>query len=182
MAIIAAGPDLRGVLFARVATFVGIGVTTWALLPSNLAMQGVTTGTVGSGTAAGKVFVAPAPLIVPAQALTVLFGVQAPSVARAVGVGVAAAFNATAAYQGVSVGVGVGADTSKVSLANGPALTLALSSAAVTTGLVGVDMARLCAALGPGIATLLLTGTGTGTVAGIASPLPGVGTSTSRVF
>jgi hypothetical protein len=181
-AIIAAGPDLKGVLFARVATFIGIGVATWALVPANLALQGVTTGAVGSGTVMGKMYVVPAPLPVPAQALTVLFGVQASSVARAVGLGIAAGFNASAAYQGASVGVGTGSDISKVSLANGPSLVLALSAAAASTGLVGVDIARLCAALGPGIATLLLTGTGTGVVAGPVGPSPGAGTSISRVF
>jgi hypothetical protein len=180
-AIVAAGPDLKGVLFPRLATFVGVAVAAWAQVPANLALQGVTVGAVGSGAVAGKVYVVPAPLPVPAQVLEVLFGVQAPAVGRAVGLGIAAAVNATATYQGVSVGVGSGTDVSKVSLANGPALVLALSASAATTGLVGVDVARLCAGLGPGIADLLLTGSGVGVVAGPVGPSPGAGTSTSRV-
>ena len=181
-AILASGPDLQGVLFARVAVAVGIGVSTWALLPANLALQGVTVGAVGSGTVTGKVFLVPNPLIVPAHFLTVLFGVQAPAVARAIGLGVAAAVNAEAGYQGVSVGVGTGTDISKVSISNGPALVLALAAAMTTTGLLGTEVSQLCAGLGPGIANLLLTGTGTGVVAGPVGPSPGAGTSISRVF
>lgn len=181
-AIIAAGPDLTGVLFPKVALVVGVATASWALIPANLALQGVTAGAVGGGTVTGRLVVVPSPLPVPLQALTTLFGVQAPAVARAVGMGVAAAVNASAAYQGVSAGVGSGSDVSKVSLSNGPALTLALAASAASAGLTGVGVARLCAALGPGIANLLLTGTGVGVVTGPVGPSPGVGTSISRVF
>lgn len=182
-AILAAGPDLRGPSWVRLATVVGIAVAAWAPVPSNLALQGVTTGAAGSGAVTGKVYVQPAPLPVPAAvALASLLGLDAATVARAVGLGVAAAFNATAAYQGVSAGVGSGADASKVTLSNGPGLVSALCLAATTSGLAGVDVPRIMAGLGPGIATLLLTGTGTGVVAGPVGPSPGVGTSLSRVF
>lgn len=182
-AILAAGPDLRGPVWAKLATMIGIGVTAWAIIPANLALQGVTAGAAGSGAVTGKVFVVPAPLPVPAAvALASLLGPVAPNAARAVGLGVAAAFNASAAYQGVSVGVGTGTDVSKVSLANGPSLVTALGLAATTTGMTGVDISRICAGLGPGIASLLLTGTGTGVVAGPVGPAPGAGTSLSRVF
>lgn len=181
-AIIASGPDLIGVEWPRVARFVGIAVAAWAPVPGNIVLQGVTTGAAGSGAVTGKVSIIPAPLIVPAQVLTTLFGVKAAAVGRAVGLGIATAFNASAAYQGASVGVGSGTDVSKVTVVNGSSLVLALSAAAATTGLTGVNIARLCAGLGPGIANLLLTGTGIGVVAGPVGPSPGVGTSISRVF
>ena len=182
-AIIAAGPDIVGVSWPRLATVIGIAVATWAVVPANLSMQGVTTGTLGSGTVTGKFYVVPAPLPVPAaMALATVLGVRAPSLARALGMGVAAAFNASASYTGVSAGVGTGSDVSKVVLANGPALVLALQAAAVSSGLVGVALPTLFAGVGPGIANLLLLGTGTGVVTGAGSPASGVGSSTSVVF
>ena len=180
-AILAAGPDLTGSSFIRLATVVGIAVSAWAPVPANVILQGVTAGAVGAGTVTGKLYVGPAPLPVSASALAVLFGNVAPSVARAIGVGVANALNASALYQGASVGVGTGTDVSKVSSANGVSLVAALSLAATSTVFSGVDVPRICAALGPGIAALLLTGSGVGVVAGPVGPSPGAGTSTSWV-
>lgn len=182
-AILLAGPDLRGPSWVRLATVIGVAVAAWAQVPSNLALQGITAGAAGSGVVAGKVSVVPAPLPVPAaMALAALLGVDAATVARAVGLGVAAAFNSTAAYQGVSVGVGSGTDVSRVSLSNGPGLVTALCLAATTSGMVGIDVPRVMAGLGPGIAALLFTGTGVGVVAGPVGPAPGAGTSISKVF
>lgn len=180
--ILTCGPDLTGVSWARLASVVGVAVSAWALSPSNVALQGVTAGAVGAGTVFGKVFITPAPIIVPTSALAVLFGNMAPSVARAVGLGVAAAFNSSALYQGASAGVGTGTDLSKVSLSNGPALVLALNAAAGSMTLAGVDVPRVMVALGTGVANLVLTGTGVGTVAGPVGPSPGAGTSTSWVL
>lgn len=182
-AILAAGPDLRGPSWIKLATTVGIAVAAWSQLPANVTLQGVTTGAVGSGIVTGKLSVIPAPLPVPAAvAAASLLGLDAASVGRAVGLGVAAAVNASATYQGASVGVGSGTDVSKVTLSNGPTLVAALGLAASSTGLVGVNVPRICAGLGPGIAALLLTGTGIGVVAGPVGPAPSAGTSLSRVF
>lgn len=126
-------------------------------------------------------FVPPAPLPVSAAALAVLFGNTAPSIALAIGLGVANAFNASALYQGASVGVGTGIDVSKVSFTNGPSLTAALSAAASASSLTGVNVPLICAALGPGIASLILTGIGVGVTAGPGGPLPAGGTSLSWV-
>lgn len=182
-AIAAAGPELKGIVWVRLTVVLGIAVATWAQVPANLAMQGVTTGAAGSGVVTGKMAVTPAPLPVPAavSAATVV-GLDAASVARAVGLGVAAAFNASATYQGVSVGVGSGTDVSKVSLSNGPSLVAAIQAAALSTAFGGVVMPRVATGLGTGIAALLLTGTGIGVVAGPVGPAPGAGTSVSRVF
>lgn len=181
--ILAAGPDLRGPNWNLVAVAVGAGVFAWALSPSSLALGGVTTGATGSGAVLGKLSVVPAPLPVPvAAAVAGLLGLVAPSVARAVGLGVAAAFNASAQYRGASVGVGSGTDLSKVVVSNGPALVASLAASAASSGLRGVDVGTLCAGLGTGLAALLGTATGVGVVAGPVGPAPGVGTSISGVF
>jgi hypothetical protein len=181
-AIIAAGPTLKGADFLKIASAVGNGVASWALIPANLALQGVTTGVVGGGVVNGKVFVVPAPLVPGSVASVGLLGMMAPTLAQAVGIGVATAFNASAQYQGVSSGVGVGTDVSKVSVANGPSLILMLQGVMNSSGLVGGDVPRLASGLGTGIAALLLTGTGAGAVTGPAGPSPAGGTSISRVF
>lgn len=182
-AVLAAGPDLRGPVWTRLASVVGVAIATWSRMPSNMALQGATVGAVGSGAVTGKVFVVPAPLPVPAAVtLASLLGLDAAIVARAIGMGTASAFNATASYQGVSIGVGSGTDVSRVNLSNGSSLVAALCLAATSSGMVGVEIPRVMAGLGPGIAALLHTGTGIGVVAGPVGPLPGAGTSISRVF
>lgn len=181
--ILAAGPTLKGPVWPRIALMVGTAVGAWAQLPSNLSLQGVTTGVAGAGVVTGKFSVIPAPLPVPAAfASTGFQGFDVPVLTSAIGLGVANAFNALAAYQGASAGVGTGADVSKVIVSNGPSLILLLNAVAGSQGLVGYDMPRLSSALGSGIATLLATGTGVGVVTGPAGPAPAVGTSFSRVF
>ena len=179
-AIVAAGPDLRGPTWYELAALVGIAVATWARIPSNLVMQGVTTGVAGAGTVFGKFSVVPSPLPL-SMAAVKLLGPTAPDVARAIGMGVSAAFNSSAAYRGVSAGVGVGADVSKVTAVNGPFLVNAIATTASSRGMVGPTMPQLAAGLGTGIATLLATGIGIGTVTGGAGPVPAVGTSISQV-
>ena len=182
-AILSAGSDLKGPSWVQLATAIGIAVASWAQLPANLAIQGVTVGGAGTGTVTGKLSVTPSALPVAASvAAAGLIGVNAASLSRAVGLGIAAAFNGSATYQGVSAGVGTGTDISKVVTANAPSLIAALGLAASSTGLVGVNISRICTGLGPGIATLLLTGTGAGVVTGPTGPAPGSGTSVSRVF
>lgn len=181
--ILASGPTLKGPAWPRLAIMVGTAVGFWAQLPTNLALQGVTTGVAGAGVVTGKLTITPAPLPLPASfASTGFKGFDVPGVASAIGFGVANAFNSLAAYQGASAGVGTGADVSKVTVSNGPSLILLLNTVAGSQGLVGYDIPRLSSALGTGIATLLATGTGVGVVTGPAGPAPAVGTSFSRVF
>ena len=96
-------------------------------------------------------------------------------------IGVANAFNSSAQYQGVSAGVGVGADTVTKVTANPATLTAAIMAAASGTGLKGVSMPQLAGALGTGIASLVSTASGFGTVTGAGGPTPAAGTSVSRV-
>lgn len=182
-AILAAGPDLKGPSWQRLASMVGTATAAWAVIPSNLVLQGVVTGTVGSGTVTGKFFVTPVPIIVPANlSLVGLSGPIAPSMGRAIGMGVATAFNASASYQGVSVGVGVGSDVSRVAFANSSTLISTLNLTASGMGLTGMDISLLSTGIGLGIANLLMSGNGTGIVTGPTGPTPGTGTSVSRVF
>lgn len=182
-AIIAAGPELKGPDFIRLAAVVGTATAAWAIVPGNVVLTGVTTGAVGAGQTFGKLTVVPVPLPVNfAMLATGLLGVNGASVGRAVGVGVATALNASAAYQGVAVGVGVGADVSKVTFANPASLIGLITATASSSGMVGPTMPQLSTALGIGISGILLTGFGVGSVTGGAGPAPAVGTSLSRVI
>lgn len=182
-AIIAAGPELKGPSWFQLCGVLGVAVMSWAIVPANVVLAGATTGVAGAGAVYGKLSVIPSPLPVNlGMTLSGLLGPSAPSVGRAVGVGVAAAINASAAYQGVSPGVGTGTDVSKVTFANGPALTLLITNVAASMGMVGPSMPQLANGLGTGIAALLMTGTGLGTVTGPAGPSPSVSTSISRVI
>lgn len=181
-AIQAASPDLKGTVWAALTAAIGVGIVAWAANPVNMALTGVTSGTTGVGKVTGKFSVVPAPLPVSAAVSAAgLVGFNAATVARAVGMGVANAFNSNALYQGVSAGVGVGADTAKVSTSNSTALVQALSTALTAVGITGMNAQPIASALGTGLAALLATGTGIGVVAGGSSPIPAAGTSTSKV-
>lgn len=177
-AIQAAAPDLVGPVWLQLVAALGAAVSGWAMTPGNILITGVTTGTAGSGVTNGKLFIVPQPGPVSvALASASLVGVHTPSIGRAVGVGVANAFNATALYQGTSVGVGVGSDVVSTVVANpGPLVGLIMSS-----GLVGVNSPSLAAALASGIAALVSTGTGTGVVTGAGGPAAAQGMSISKV-
>lgn len=182
-AIIAAGPELKGSDWLRLAAAVAMGVVTWAVVPANLGLIGVASGAAGSGVVNGKVFVAPQPLPVPAAAASQgLLGFVTPSMMRAIGMGVAVAFSASAQYQGVAVGVGLGSDVAKVAISNPATLIAALQAALSANGFLGADVPRVALAIGTGVSALLLTGTGIGVVTGPAGPVPAVGVSTSGVL
>jgi hypothetical protein len=181
-AIIAATPDLPGPDTAKLAAVLGAAIQAWALIPSNVVINGVTTGAIGSGAVLGKLFVPVVPL--PVNGAFVGFGfvgTNGQQLARGVGVGVATAFNTSGAYVGVSAGVGAGADVSKITFANPATLTALIISFGAAAGFLGPLFGALAGALGTGIAGLLVTGTGVGSVAGAGGPSPAAGTSISRV-
>jgi len=181
--ILAAGPELQGFVWRQIAAALGSAVNSWALSGANLTLLGATTGVIGSGTVLGKFQVNPAPLPVPlSMEGHFLLGPNAGIVGRAVGVGVATAFNSGASYRGTSMGVGVGTDASKVVVSNGSTLTTLIRGTAASMGIQGVNMGVLSGAFGTGIATLLLAGTGLGSVTGVGGPSAAVGTSRSSVF
>lgn len=181
-AILTAGPLLKGPTWFRLASAIGIGVTAWSRVPTNLVMVGSTTGTVGSGAVNGKFTLPPVPLPVTAALSSVgLVGPFAPQVAVAVGTGIGTAYSATGQYVGQSVGA-VGSDVSKVTFANQAALISTLNAAMTAQGVAGPASKELSVGLGVGIASMFLTGVGTGTSVGPAGPVPGTGVSKSSVY
>lgn len=179
----AAAPDLLGPNWLKLTAAISMGVVNWARVPVNVVVTGSSTGVLGSGIVNGKLTVAPNPLPVnAAMAGAGLLGVQSANMARAVGVGVANAFTASAQYVGTSPTVGAGADT-VIRVVAGPAkLTAAILLSAQGVGLQGVTMANLASALGTGIAAMISTGTtGIGTVVGAGGPAPSTGISISQV-
>ncbi len=165
-----------------VANAVGIGVATW-IAGGGVVVTGVSTGTGGVGTVAGKYLVAPAPLPVAASvAAAGVVGVTAPLVAAAIGLGVANALNIEAGYVGVSSGVGLGQDTVVAVVGEPSSLIAALSTAFATTGILGPTAQLLALGLGPGIAALVSTGRGTGAVTSPSpAPFPATAPSLSKL-
>ena len=181
-AISAATPDLPGPDFQKLSILLGVAIFSWATIPSNLVVQGVTTGAIGAGAVVGNIFVVPVPLPVNAAFAGLgLLGPNGQQMARGIGVGVATAFTANALYVGASAGVGAGTDLSKITFANPATLTAAILAAAPAVGFGGPNIAQIAAAVGTGVSALLLTGTGVGGVAGPAGPAPAAGTSISKV-
>lgn len=181
-AILTAGPNLKGPEFAQIARAVGVSVQAWAVNPLNVVLVGAVAGTLGGGTVLGKFAMPPAPLpATAAMAAAGLLGPLGPQVATAVGLGVAAALNASAGYKGTSTGA-IGADVSKVTLANPIPLIALLSANFTSIGLAGPVAAQLAVALGNGIAAMVLQGGGLGVAAGAPSPSPGTGVSKSGLF
>lgn len=179
----AAGPELKGSNWLLLSAAISMGVVNWARVPVNVVITGSSVGVLGSGTVSGKLTVAPQPLPVNvALAAAVLLGMQSPSIGRAVGVGVANAFNASAQYTGNSFSVGAGTDTVVRVVADPVKLTAAILLASQGVGLNGVSMPQIASALGTGIASLISTGTtGIGTVTGVGGPTPATGISISQV-
>lgn len=175
-----AGPTLKGQVWVRAATGVGVAVQTWLATPGNVVLNGVVTGIAGGGTVTGKAFVVPAPLPVNLTvAAASLLGVDAQLAATAIGLGVGTAVNASAAYVGVSQGA-IGVEVSKVAYANSGTLTALLAANFAAQGLNGPVALQFAAGLGPGIAGIMLTGAGAGAAVGPGGPLPAVGTSVSN--
>ena len=181
-AIIAAGPLLKGPAWFQLASAIGTGVVSWSAIPANVAMVGSTTGAAGSGQVTGKFALptAPAPVISALKGVGAL-GQNAPQVGAAVGIGIGIAYSATGVYVGQSVGA-VGADVSKVVLANPAALIAILNTTMTAQGIFGPSSKQLAVGLGTGIASMFLTGSGIGVSVGPAGPAPGTGVSRSSIL
>lgn len=177
-AILAAAPEMAGPTGSILAQAVGAAVVPWANLVANLALTGVTSGTLGAGTVLGTLLV-PSNVAVVSGGLSAagVLGPTAPILAKAIAIGISTSFS-TAQYTGPSIGVGMGIDNSLVALANASTLISLLSA-----GLLGASGPSVCTGIGNGIASLLLLATGVGVVTGAPSTVSGVGTSgPSTVF
>ena len=176
------GSTLSGPQFQRLALAIGQGVATWAVVPTNVALVGVATGIMGSGIAQGGLTFAPN---VPAftGALTGFAGPSGLVLGNAVCLGLTAALNASARYQGISPVVGVGTDISKVVSANAATLQGSLTAAFAGQNFSGPSGLRLSAELSVAIAALFMTGVGRGDgiVVGVGAGLPSSGPTTSGI-
>jgi len=166
----------------KVATAVGNAVPSWLPIPTNVLTQGVTAGTVGVGTANGKMVFLPTGQVVAAFSAAGLTGPAFTGLATAVETGTASTLNSSAQYSGTSAAVGAGTDATKITLSNPATLIALMLSNLAAVGVLGPIQAQLATALGNGISTLVQTGFGFGAVAGPSGPIPAAGTSVSLVF
>lgn len=181
-AIIAASPALKGPAWLQAAAGIGVGVVAWTVNPINVVMVGSVNGTLGGGVVNGKFVLPPVPApVVASVAAGGLVGLSAPQIGAAVGLGIGTAYSASGQYIGSSVGA-IGVDASKVIFANPATLQPLLIGAFAAQGLIGPAALQLAAALSPGIATMFLTGFGTGVAAGPTGPSPGTGVSKSSII
>lgn len=175
LALQAAGPEFLGPTFGPLSIAIGQAVHTWAILPTNLALTGVTTGAApGMGIVTGLVTVPPNPLL--AASMFTANGVVGPtgvSLARALGVGIPAAFTAGAQYVGTSIGVSVGTDLSKISIVNPATLNLQLLPLMQANfgGVLGLSAAQVALAITNAVTSLLAAGFTT-PLTGIVTPVP----------
>ena len=184
----AAAQPFNGVNYDRLALGVGVGVARWAVgQPQNLALSGVATGTLGTGS-----ILAPTTrMVVPPNAALVqaaltgagLKGVLSASLALVLSLGISQVFMAAGQYTGSSGAVGTGGDVSKVAVANAASLVGILNNTLRSSVGAGLSVGLLAAGVGNGIASLLLQGTGTGSVVGTPAfpALPGASPTFSTV-
>jgi len=166
-----------GVNYDRMALGVANGVSQWGIMqPQNLGLTGLATGVSGGGAVnpvASKVIVPPNPGLVQAGlAGAGMVGPLAQSLALAISTGISTAFNASAQYVGPAAGVGVGADVSKITVANSASLVGMLMQTLTATLGPGPALSMMATGLGIGIASLLLQGTGAGAVVGVPTVPP----------
>tara|TARA_Y100000310_G_scaffold241573_1_gene245595 strand:+ start:1241 stop:1846 length:606 start_codon:yes stop_codon:yes gene_type:complete len=181
----AASPfPFSGFQFDQLALGVSIAVSGWAIgQPQNVALTGVAAGAVGGGAVVPvttKVFVVPnPPVMIAAFAGAGFVGPLGIALATVMAVGLGNAFSKNAQYAGPVAGVGVGQDVAKIVTANAATLIpLIVSTCTGTLGGGGPMLTQFATGLANGLSTMLLTGAGTGTVAGVPGPSPASGAST----
>lgn len=176
---------LDGPGFSNLAWAISEAVDDWILLPTNLALAGVATGTVGVGyiPASTTKFIVPPtiPLMTGALAGAGITGPIQSSIATVVTLAVSSVFTIHGGYQGISPTVAVGADVSKVVISNPATLTALLLAKMAENQISGPAAPMLAKGLGDGISLLLLQGFGWGKVVGTPGPSPSTGASFSRV-
>jgi hypothetical protein len=178
------GPfPLLGLTFESFSLGLSQALSLWMVgQPQNLALQGVATGTAGSGTILApttRLVLAPNPALI--QTSLSSAGVNGPvalSISSCVALGLSQAITSLGQYQGVSPTVGVGLDTSLVSVNNPLTLIPILQS---LLG-VGPSSALLSSGLSFGISSMLQTMTGLGSITGPTSPIASTGISISTLI
>ncbi len=173
----AVGPlPFGGIAFDKMALAIATAMVSWG---PTVTFQGVAVGTAGAGVLAvptTRIVLPPNPsLVIAGLASSGMIGSLSVSLGTVVGLALPSVISKFGQLFGTVVGVGVGADVSKAIVANSAALY------AILLPLLGPGLAAPQKALGlsVGIASLLLTATGLGTVAGSPSIVPASGSSTS---
>ena len=176
----ASAPSLKGADWLKLSSAIGKAVQQWLVIPANVGLTGVATGVLGGGAVpTGKVVVAPSiTLVVGSFTARGLKGVEGLKMAKSIAIGVSSAINTSGEYYGASSSVGVGVDTCKVTRASSKALQTLLTSNFAAVGIKGKDSLNLAKAISVGVSSILLTGVGTGAVAGSPSPIPSSGATT----
>ena len=149
----------------------------------SVVLQGIAVGTAGAGTintATSRVILAPSPALVISGLLSAgMDGPASASLGTVVGQAIPKTISSYGRYAGGVAGVGMGGDISKVVVANAATLySLLLANMSAALGF-GPALAMMAQGLATGIASLLLTATGAGTVVGTPSLAPASGVSTS---
>lgn len=169
-----------GSSFDRLAWAIAGAMALWG---PTVQLQGISIGTAGAGvinTPTTKIVLPPnPPLVLAGLASAGMLGPLSSALATVVGMAIPKTISSFGNYLGTVVGVGVGGDVSKVIVANPATLSAALLSQMSALLGPGPANAMLAQGLGVGIASLLLTATGAGTVVGPPSIAPASGASTS---
>ncbi len=176
---------MNGVAFDQLAWSIAEGVSEWIDNPLNVALVGISTGTVGVGTIPDqgtRLVVLPViPLMTNGLTSAGIVGPLSSSLSTIVTLAIAHAVTQFGGYTGVCPTVGVGTDISKVVMANPGTLIVELQKSMADNNMTGVASARMANGLGLGIASLVLTGIGNGKVVGPPGPSPSTGPSFSKV-
>ena len=180
----AGGFPFLGINFDRLALGVALAITQWGVSqPQNLALGGLATGSLGTGVVLGQVIVPPN--IAAMQAGLTSAGMVGPlsvSLAVVMALGLSQAFSTSAQYTGPSGLVGIGADVSKIVVANTGTLVPIMQASLVAQLGPGPASPMMSSGLSIGTTNLLLLGTGAGAITGQPTGGPGTGLTTSVVM
>lgn len=176
---------MEGAAFDQLAWSIAEGFLGWVTDPLNVVVEGISTGTVGSGVIHKhntKIIIHPAiPLVTEGLSSAGIVGPLSTSLSAIVTLAVVHALTQFGGYTGVCPTVGVGTDVSKVVISNPSALIMKLQKAMANNSMTGAASIKLAHGLGFGIASLVLTGVGNGKVVGQSGSLPSTGPSFSKV-
>lgn len=167
---------------------IGNAFTTWAAIPGNVVIQGVSSGVVGVGTVMGFFQFVGSPALASAALMAGgMTGVTAPQIGTAIGTGLLSSLTGTLQYQGISTGVGSGTDVSLIITVNQATLTNALQLAhtaiCAAQGGSGSSLPSFYSAISGSIVAILQTAVtspvGVVTPSGPLGPGSSVGTTIS---
>lgn len=149
----------------QIAQAVELGLYQWLLAST---VQGAAIGSVGGGMCVGSMVVVPnGSLMEGAFKSNGLVGIFAPVMWVPIMVGISQPYFFTGAVSGVGVGSFIGGVVGDPFL-----LTQFLVSSFTSVGIVGVEVPRICSALGQGISSHFLTTVANGVVSGASGPSP----------